>query len=107
MHKDIEVTDPRGFVIRCSGEYWEKHILVNHPELAGYEPFVERALQSPTHDCIFADKRFSNRQVYYGPLRHGIEMKVVVRFDDPREGVVVSAAPCSKRQNGEKLTWHR
>ena len=105
MHKGIEVTDPRGRTIRCPGEYWEGHVLGHHPDLAGYEQQVRQALEFPIDDCIFADKTFQNREVYYGRLRNRLEIKVVVEFDASGEGTMKSASPSSKRVKGERLVW--
>ncbi len=107
MHKDIEVTDPRGFVVRCYGDYWQKTILRKHPELANYHEQVQQALESPQYGCIFRDRKYPNRQIYYGELRNRVEIKVVVQFDSPNEGTVVSASPCSRRPDGEILLWHK
>lgn len=104
---DIEVTDPRGFVIRCTREYWETHVLVSHPDLKGCEKVVERALQSPTHGHVYTSNSRPDRHVYYGELRRRVEIKVVVEFNAKNEGRIVSATACSRRPNGEKLLWHK
>jgi hypothetical protein len=108
MDKDLVVTDPRGRVIRCSVWYWNNHVLVKHPDLKGCETSVERALQSPTHDCIYASRHLASRCIYYGPFKGRLEIKVVVDFGQPEdEGKIVSVTAVSKRPDGEQLIWHK
>jgi hypothetical protein len=107
MDRDIEIRDPRGYLVRCSAEYWNKHILVKHPDLAGCETYAEGAIQQPTHHCIYASKSHDSRVIYYGALRKRIEIKVVVQFDDVDKGTIVSVTACSKRPEGEKLVWYK
>jgi hypothetical protein len=107
MPKDIEVTDPRGFVIRCSGKYWQNHVLVKHLDLENCEIFAERALRSPKYNCIFSSKSHPHRHIYYGELRNRVEIKVVVEFSNSNEGIVVSVSSVSNRPNGEILLWRK
>lgn len=107
MQKDIEVVDPRGYVVRCPREFWEGKILRHHPELEGCETFVEDAVRSPTYDCIFLSSRRPDRHIYYGRLRGRVEVKVVVQFDSQQNGFIVSASPVSNRAPGEKLLWRK
>ena len=103
----IEVTDQLGRVIRCSEKYWKDHILGKHPDLEGSEEFVRGALVSPLHGCIYASKTHETREIYYGTFRGRLEIKVVVDFGSPDEGLVVSATVSSRRPDGEKLKWSK
>jgi hypothetical protein len=107
MHKGIEVTDRRGYVIRCCGERWVGKILRDHPELENCETYIERALRTPTYNCIFLSNKRRDRHIYYGEFKGRVEIKVVVQFDTPNEGTIISASPVSHRAPGEKLIWHK
>jgi hypothetical protein len=106
MEKDIDVRDPRGKRIRCSVWQWEHHVLIYHPDLAGQEALVEKALCAPSGGYIFTSHHKDGRCVYYTPFRNRLEIKVVVGFDQAGiEGDVVSVSIVSRRASGEIMIW--
>ena len=105
MANIFEVTDPRGYVVVCSEEIWNSHILANRPFMTGWEEEVKAAIQSPSFG-VYQDANRQERQIYYrrhtGKQRY---MKVVVAFFEKDSGSVVTAFPTASMKAGEKLIW--
>jgi hypothetical protein len=87
-----EVVDPDGRRVELTDERWQ-HILVDpngHPELAGYQSEVMRAVQAPDER---RPGRRSNERWFFlrnaGPSRW---LQVVVVYEDDRGWIVTAFA---------------
>jgi hypothetical protein len=84
------IEDPHGRAVVLSVERWA-HIIDGHPELEPHEEDVLRAVRAPTQTT---PGREPGEQWYYlagaGPSRW---LKVVVLFDQPLEGRIITAFP--------------
>jgi len=107
----IDVTDPRGHRVVCSGARWEQHICRTHPELVAHLAEVERTLQEP--HFIAQDVEDPCSQAYYsfrllpGQMQN-CYLKVIVRFDDRwrrKRGYVVTAYPVTVVTKEERVIW--
>ena len=104
MGKKIKAVDARGYTVTCSGEYWDTHVLVHHPDLAGHEEDAKRAIETKSY--IFSSVSRPDRHIYYGPMRgRRSEIKVVVAFNRQNLGIIVSVSAVSRRPGGEKIVW--
>lgn len=107
MPHKFDVTDPRGYRIACSDWAWE-HIIGNRPymDTPEWERDIQRAVENPTVG-IFQDADFDDRCVYYRFRIEGANkfLKVVVRIEADKTGVIVTAFPTFNKKPGEKLIW--
>jgi hypothetical protein len=82
--------DPRGREIVLAAERW-KHIIEAHPELVPHQDQVLRAVEAPTET---SSGRQPDEEWFYladaGPSRW---LKVVVVFDSPSSGRIITAFP--------------
>ncbi len=84
------IRDPRGREVFLTAERWE-HIIGGHPELETHRDDVVRAVQAPTETKM---GRGADEEWFYladaGPSRW---LKVVVVFEDPASGRIITAFP--------------
>ncbi len=113
-----------GEVLRCvdyrqeimlTEQCWQDHILVQHPELEGYESAVEHALTAP--EFVNNDATHPNRESHYcrSPLPAnyvGVYVKVVVEYGAADahscyDGEVVTAYLVDRPKPRERRKWTR
>lgn len=69
-----------GNEVICTRSTWDSHVSVDHPEMAGLQGEVERALVDPS--SIYPSTLSPNALVYEATTQGGIEIRAVVAFDD-------------------------
>ena len=107
MGENYSVTDPRGYVVRFSGEYFNAHIVSKRPQMQGCEDRVLEAIKNP-RSFIFGDKEDDSRHIYYGsikPFKKWMYLRVVVKYNDNNEGILITAYPTKNMTAGERIIW--
>ena len=96
----IQIADGRR--VRLCNETWERHILPGHPELTAYFinpiPHIEAALVNPTREVpgnrLGRDRlKFVGQQVWIDAVGAPCNFHVVVEWESPTDGWVVTAFP--------------
>ena len=106
MSERFRAVDPRGRVVICTDEVWNDHICSGHPEMAGSEDLVRAAIAEPQLELIYRDVDEDDRDVYYRrPPDKRYYIKVIVRFDRTRRGLVITAYRTSSAKSGERIIW--
>ncbi len=106
----FECTDKDGFVIVCTQETWDSHIVSEHPEMKGCESCVKAAIEEPYQ--LFQDGRNPNKRVIYKPFvlppPYQLQyLRVVIQYKKgkSKRGYVVTAFPCQGQRKGDILVW--
>src|SRR4051812_47583935 len=101
----FEVTDPRGYKVKCSETAWQ-HILGNRSYMVSWIDEIKAAIEQPNMG-IYQDVDFSDREIYYMLRMKGKDryLKVVVEIQGSKAGTVVTAFPTYTPKAGEKLIW--
>jgi hypothetical protein len=74
--------------------------------MEGWEDAVIATISNPELGCIYQDKLYPNRHIYYRrQSQRKAYIKVIVAFDDEMKGTVVSAYPCVSMKPGELWIW--
>jgi len=101
----FDVVDPRGFKVICTEECWNDHILDEHPIMVGLEKEVEETIRKPQL-FIYQDRDYPERHIYYGKSSTGVRYtKVIVEFQNPNSGEVITAFLTDSGKTGEALIW--
>ena len=97
---DSVLTDPEDRVAVLSDRTWDRHILVNHPEMDGGRDYVESAVFAPK--SIWESATNASVLIYFGsgPSPH---LLVVVKVNTKTQ--VVLTAHLAKRESGAKKIW--
>ncbi len=74
----------QGRSVVLSTKQWDDHILLNHPEMARYQQYVEWCVVRP--DVVTKDRRHPFRECYYlhhvTPGKMTLVIRTVVDFDE-------------------------
>lgn len=63
-NKKFMVQSPLGYIVGCSAETWDEHILEGHPIMKGNEQTVIDALERPI--VVYRSGSYEDRHVYFG-----------------------------------------
>jgi hypothetical protein len=110
----VSCFDPEGRAVLAVRGRWERHVRVEHPEVAEHDDAVRQTIERP--DLIHSDKQWASREHFYrrGVLpgrRGGLFLKVCVEFGAPHYlgwesiGLVVTAYPLARPKRGEVVKW--
>ena len=73
-----------GTIVELSQEKFDKHIVVNHPEMEGHEKDIERTIQFPT--IVYKAKIFPEKRLHYVRKTNKKEISeynnVIVEYND-------------------------
>ena len=93
-----------GRTISCSDERWFGHVLVDHPEMSGFEEKVISAIRTPL--WIAEDKTSIFREVFYNRFSGDLYYtRVVVEFLVAEFGEVKTAFLSTSGKSGERIKW--
>lgn len=97
-------------LVICDEGCWIRHILAQHPIMAGHEAEAADAVRDP--DVITLDTGSTRRRCFYkfnvGLIVHAPHVKVVVEFGRFRQrGYVVTAFCVNGVKSSEAITWQR
>lgn len=97
---DRHLVDPLGRKAVLTDRTWDRHILVNHPDMDGGREFVEQAIEAP--NSIWFGGKDPDVRIYYGdgPSR-GLLAAVKVNIT---KGVVLTAH-LARRESGANREW--
>jgi hypothetical protein len=91
--KLIETKSPLGYIVVCSQKTWEKHIIVNHPEMTGNEVSVAKTINNP--DVIYKSSWNPDSHVYHAIIPESsyphLFTRVVINVNENKTGVVSTA----------------
>jgi hypothetical protein len=99
--KLFEVTTPLGFSVRTTVAYWSL-IEAKHPKLRGCAADVAQVIAAPDQVCH--SRLDSTIYLFYSTHKSRMLCAVVKRLDG--EGFLVTAYPCDKIKEGERI-WPR
>jgi hypothetical protein len=96
--KLFEVTTPLGFSVRTTVAYWSL-IEAKHPKLRACAQDVAQVIAAP--DQICHSRLDSAIYLFYGTHERRLLCAIVKRLDG--EGFLVTAYPCDKIKEGERI----
>lgn len=105
MADKFEAVDPLGRTVICTEDTWRWHVVDFHKEMEGDESLVIQTIEQPTLG-VFRDADFENRDVYYRkPPGKAYYIKVVVEFNEPQSGTLITAFRADTPKAGEMMVW--
>ncbi len=102
MEPLLTATDPKGRTVTLSEDWYEAHILVEHPDVSDIDE-IEQTIFAP--DYITQDAVDDRRMVYYRMYQRRPQrwmLKVVVN-----NGEVITAYRVKRLKQGELILWRR
>ncbi len=99
---------PLDRMAQCDEQYWQQHIIANHPLMIGHEVDVEAAVRVP--DVITFDAGHPRRRCLYkynvGIVPYSPHLKVVVELNWFRKRArVITAYPVDRLKVSEAIAW--
>jgi len=101
-------TDPRGYTVLCSERQMEK-VYAHHPELVNFwatEHDIKLAISQA--QFIYQSIKGKAFNVYYrSRVGKNTELKVIVKFNEDKVGILWAAQPSAvgQRKPGETVLW--
>lgn len=102
----LNVHDYLGRRVTLSSRRWELHVLYKRPVMEPYVHLVRETISDP--DRVHRDKEYPNRECHYLYCADRFItklIKVVVEYNTPRAGWVVTVIPHGDYHTGEEVLW--
>ena len=106
--------DKDNVIIICYQNTWDNHILGEHPEVRGWESYVQDTISHPYQ--IYQDPKHPNKKAHYKPFIlpkpfNVLYLRVCIEYKNSRlrgfRGFVQSAFPCPTIRKGDILIWQQ
>ena len=97
---DSRLVDPLGREITLAEYTWDRHILVNHPDMDGGKEYVEETIVKPL--SIWRSGKDENVRIYYGSGPN--ENLLVAVKADIVKGIVLTSH-LAKKTSGAEQEW--